>query len=226
MRSVYFKSEEDTMHPYYTDTRKRLISLERYKSEGLEFVHREQERPAEKEGEQPIREIWAKVVDAAGNVYDGVLMPDGWVDTDFCKHGNDAFGNFKGPAETLCSYLWHRWRYQLLRDANGELYQYRYHTQVSMSDEIWHISTPQQLAEMFLVLEDVQIIEFASGHWTVNLPEDVREEIENTVYYHHTDKNRTDLIAERLRRKGNNPNVEGRTYESIVERLRSKQPAA
>jgi hypothetical protein len=86
------------------------------------------------------------------------------------------------PLTSLC-YSWWRERYgEIMRDANGELYLYRYHCNIGYSDYYYRFRNAQDLAAAIFDLDEYQILEFPeTGHWAVSLPKEVRDEIWKTT---------------------------------------------
>jgi hypothetical protein len=176
---------------------KRLITEQRFKDEGLDFI---EEEVIDNEG---VGHVYCKIVDAGGVVYGGILQPGGTVFDGYTTyHDAETFERCTGPTRSLCGWWWGLFWYEIRRDQNDEIYLYSVHRQVSPSLYIEHLPTAGALAEMIFDLEKGQILEFTnSGHWAVSLPEDVRKELEDKAYHRSEHKkSRQELIVERLRR--------------------------
>jgi hypothetical protein len=180
---------------------RRLIPYQRVKEEGLRFVDHETV------GDDGITCVHSTISDAAGVVYDAVLHEDGTVGTDYCHYDSvETYQRVKAPFETLCSFYWgYKHRHHIVRDQNRAIYLSHYWENVGCSDHIEAVKTADRLAEILFDDHDETdqslIFEFPkSGHWAVRLPEEVRNELEQTAYYRMEDKSRRDLIVERVRR--------------------------
>ena len=172
---------------------KRLITAQRCHDEGLAF-----EEYTIMITDDGVEHVRAKITDAAGVVYDAMLCEDSKKVTDhFATYDcAETFMRLTRPLASLC-YSWWCERYsEIMRDANGELYLYRYHCNIGYSDYYYRFRNAQDLAAAIFDLDEYQILEFPeTGHWAVSLPKEVRDEIWKTT------SSRRDTIVQRLRRE-------------------------
>jgi hypothetical protein len=206
---------------------KQVIPAQRCKDEGLDFI---EERAVDDEG---VTHVYYKIIDAAGVVYNAMLLSDGTVFDGYMKFDNtETYERFQGPADTLCGWWRAKWWHEIMRDRNGEIYLWREHKNVGPSAFMEHIARASELAEIMFDLHEQQILEFGStGHWAVCLPQDVREELVATAYASREGKSRQEMIVERLRRPPSTepsaPESVGENHvRSLVEKIRQRKAAA
>jgi MoaA/NifB/PqqE/SkfB family radical SAM enzyme len=108
-----------------------------------------------------VTHISYKIIDGAGVIYNPILRSDG-----------KTYEAFQGPADTLCGCWWAKWRYEVLRDQNGEIYIWGHHKNVGDSEFLEHIASAKELAEIMFDDNKQQILEFDTGHWAVCLQEE------------------------------------------------------
>jgi hypothetical protein len=193
---------------------KRLIPAQRCTVEGLDFI---EERTVD---DQDVTHVDYKIIDAAGIVYNAMLQSDGTVFDGYMTYADTkTFEAIQGPVNTLCGWWWAHWRYEILRDQNGEIYLWQRHKNVGDAGFMRHIASANELAEILFDLQEQEILEFTTGHWGVCLPAEIRDELITTAY-HSGEKSRQEMIVERLRRP---PLTEDQKRELL--RARTPQPS-
>jgi hypothetical protein len=138
-----------------------------------------------------------KIVDAEGVVYDGILCEGGTVDEGWFEYDSpqtfEYFSRYKDEynsqpddasrepsfvdlAETCLGNMHYFLRQE---KQTGHIFLYSYHRQCSPSDFIAAVETVQQLASWLFALHEQQTVIFPqTGHFVVNLPEELRRQIE------------------------------------------------
>jgi hypothetical protein len=156
-----------------------------------------------------------KIIDAEGVVYDGILyeggtVDEGWFEYD-CPQTFECFSQYKDAynsqpkdvsrepsfvdlAETCLGNM----HYSLQQEKRtGHIFSHSYHRQCSPSDFIAAVDTVEQLASWLFGLHEEQTVIFAqTGHLVVNLPEELRQQIERLAYLER--RSERDWIVERL----------------------------
>ena len=196
-----------------------------------------------------------KIVDAQGVVYDGILCEGGTVDEGWFGYDSpQTFEYFSRPkdeynslpknaspepsfvylAETCLGNMHYLLRQQ---KETRHIFSHRYHRQCSRSDFIAAVETVQQLASWLFNLGEQQTVIFPqTGHLVVNLPDELRQQIERLAYLER--RSERDWIVERLTEcvqderstatlaKEQERQGRDETAKDIIARLKARQAAA
>jgi hypothetical protein len=197
-----------------------------------------------------------KIVDADGVVYDGILGEDGTVDEgwfgydspktfEYFSRYKDEYNSLPKDASREPSFVYvaetclGKMHYLLRQEkTTGQLFLHSYHRQVSPSDFIAAVATVQQLASWLFDLHEQRTVIFPqTGHLVVNLPEELRWQIERLAGL--AGRSERDWIVERLTectqdersiatlaKEQELRSSRDATAKEIIERLKERQAAA